>query len=364
MSADNTNNQTPTTNRPSVVKKILLAVGVLAVVLGIAAATMMGFGQKNSPEASLEKAWGYLQKNDLTSFEQYVRIQNVAESMVDESLRYQSLQNAQDDSLSSDLKERFTQGVLGFLQPELMGRFSEQIKQLVRTGTVTQNGLITVLWENTGGRADDFIGVSVDADEERRATAKLTFALPEFATEAAPNPTASLTLTLEKAADTWTVTGFEDLAEFLKQLDSYKVAKLEALNAPIQTALAQAIEVVDLEKSSGMSQWGIGRGVVFRMAYRNNTDSDIRAMHANILVRGANGNLLKEVTIHDRDGIGSGEVVEKSWPMTVNPLSDSDDAIYQAEGELQLSLSPFHIEFTDGTELKTYETIKDAGIGE
>lgn len=364
MSAENTNNQTPATNSPSVVKKILLAVGVLAILMGIAAAVMVGLGQKNSPEASLEKAWVYLQKNDLTSFEQYVRIQDVAESMVDESLRYQSLQNAQDESLSGDLKERFTQGVLGFLQPELMGRFSEQIKQLVRTGAVTQNGLVTVLWENTGGRADDFIGVNISKEEERLANAALTFGLPEFATEETPNPTASLTLILEKAADTWTVTGFEDLAEFLKQLDAYKMAKLEAINEPIQTALAQAIEVIDLQKSSGMSQWGIGRGVVFRMAYRNNTDSDIRAMHADILVRNQHGELLKKVTIHDRDGMGSGEVVEKSWPMTVNPLSESDDAIYQAEGELQLSLSPFHIEFADGTELKTYETIQDAGIGE
>lgn len=330
----------------------LVAVAVVAIAVALSTLSL----NRSGPQAGLQQAWKALSARDLPAFEQRVRIDQVAESIVQESLDYQSRQAEKSEGLGK-VGAALSRGMLGFLQPELVGRFSSQIRTLANAGSLSEkSGLIASLWSATGANPANFHSLSLLEETESTARVALNFALVDY-----DNAPATLVLVMQKAGEDWVVVGLDELDSFLLQLDTIRAAKLEALNAPVRSALESALYVSDIEKSSGMSQWGIGRGVIFRIVYRNIGVKDIAELYAVLRVTKADGTLLRELEIQDTDGLNVGESIEKAWPMTINPLRTEDDTIYKAaEDDLVMSVIPQRVVYTDGSSLQIFSSIDAA----
>lgn len=349
--------QAPETHTATPKRRWLWLAVLAAIVVVVAAVSLTTFTlNRNTPQNGLTQAWRALEAHDLAAFEQRVRIDQVAESIVQESLDYQSQQAEQAEGLGK-VGAALSRGMLGFLQPELVGRFSSQIRALVSQGNLAdKSGLLVGLWKVTGAQPQNFSNLNVLEETETTARVALNFQLADY-----DNATASLIVLMQKAGDDWIVTGLDALDSFLLQLEAIRAAKLEAINMPLRSALESSIYVSDIEKSSGMSQWGIGRGVIFRIAYRNIGEKDIAQLHALLRVSQQDGTVLRELEIHDTDGVRAGDSVEKAWPMTINPVRAEDDIIYKAaEDDLVMAVIPQHVVYSDGTELKVFTNIDDA----
>ena len=67
--------------------------------------------------------------------------------------------------------------------------------------------------------------------------------------------------------------------------------------------------------------------------------------------------VLRTVKIYDSDPIMPEVVLEKSWPMSINPLSESDERIQNSKGSnVAHKVIVDSLTFADNTELKLIST--------
>ena len=159
---------------------------------------------------------------------------------------------------------------------------------------------------------------------------------------------------LEKKTDGWEIVAIDNLGETLNQLEELKIKKIKAKNKAIQEKMAKSINIQNVEKSEGLTKGEFGEmRILLRVAFENTAKQDITKFKAGITFKTKDGQILRNVKIEDTDLLSSGDLVEKSWPMTLSPLSKDDHTIFKAKkGDIDIVIHFTEIEFANGEKLK------------
>lgn len=345
--------------------KLILGVMALVAAVGIGILALRLPVGDARPEDALKETWKAMQEKSLMAFETHVDVSRLTQSFMDQLVETEALRKKSAESGLDQVKSVFTQGLMGLFGAELNDRFSGQLRNFVTTGQFGANpmekGVLPELWAVTGKNPQAYQGYTVVYKDQQKAEIALIFAPKTLGGEQL-----ELHLNLEKVTPSdskpvWKIVGISNLPAFYQRLDALKAARLEALNAPIRKAIEESIHVTDSSKSSGVSEWGIGKGVMLRLAYENTSARPITALGATVQIIDADGTLLREVTLTDSDTLTPGATAEKAWPMTINPLSKNDGRIFDAgENDLTLKVSVTKVQFADGTTLKLYQNLDEA----
>ena len=96
---------------------------------------------------------------------------------------------------------------------------------------------------------------------------------------------------------------------------------------------------------------------MLRIAFQNQSKEDIQKFKADITFKKKDGTLLRKVKIEDTDVIPAGDIVEKSWPLTLSPLSKDDHVIFKSpRADLLIDVSVKELAFTTGETIKLIPT--------
>ena len=341
-----------------------IAVAGVLVVAGAAGAGFYQYQQKQKMDSAsyaliqIEKS---LLSRDQEMFDRYVDTHKVALSILsgmltdtgESEVEEQSLLEAVGEQLTSKLGKR----IASFVQPELSKNLQQQMLNYASTGSFGEESatqklyggqpMMASLWQELSGDGQiQFKPVSSVNEQGRFATAVLPFVRPDLESEG------ELLVQLEKK-DVWEVTALPNLADVLTRLEGLRLEKIVERNAEIQSQLDESISVLSIEKSAGVSKWGVGKGLMLRAAFENTSEQNITAFHALVRFQNEEGEELKNVEISDSDFLLAGGVSEKSWPMGINPLSANDSYIYDAtSASLTLVVEMQSVAFEDGTKLE------------
>lgn len=336
---------------------------LVVVVCGIGAFFVLQSRTPDSPTRTLQDAWMAFNDHNLPRFEQDVDIEKLSQSLVSQAT---TPEGTTPQGALDSLKNALTQGVMGLVRPELQDRFSGQIRDLVDHGTFSnegaEKGIIPTLWAQTGAVPATFSGMALVSSDPSQAVVTLSF---DRNTDVA-GATLKLDVLLAKnpadAKSQWQVVGIQGLDAFMRSLDALQKQQLESINAPIRQALSSAVTLVQAEKSAGKSAWGIGQGVMLHLTYKNTGDKPIKYFTATVTITNKQtGDVLRTVDINDVDGIAPGQVVEKVWPITVNPLSSDDEKVYTARADqVAMTMQVNQVTYADDSMVHTFKTLADA----
>lgn len=348
-------------------KKWIAAVVTLLLVVGAAGAFYLWQHRPLSPEQAVEKtlaeSWQAIHSGNWVRVQQTIDTDALAMSLADGAIETETANAEQADGMLEKLAHKASAGTMSLLKTELVDRYHNQLKTIIKQDGPApgDKGLIPLLWNATIGTEGSYKGMSVSTNEAapNAATATLLFADP-----AVPNQSMTLHIRLQRSTNEapWKVVGVDGVSRFLQEMEQAEETYLNTLNAPIRQKMNEAMSISQVSKSSGVSQWGVGRGVMLQMAYRNTSNEVITHMEATVrFIDPETNRLLREVTVHDRDGIEPDETIEKVWPMSVNPLKETDEKLYLTEADdLKIVAQLEELEFEDGTILRPYTSLDEA----
>lgn len=343
----------------------IAALCLVVIAAGVAAFGFYQFQENqklNSAKYALETVEKALRTQDVKTFNIHVDTRAMAESILSQVLTEKPAQQAEENqdfwssvkSMGSSLGNRLTD----YLKPELINSLDSQINNFAVSGKFAQDIDLTNLygrtpmlqkvWHDLAGKDFELRGISDIKETESNATANVNFYRKDL------DFSSSLTLNMVKRSNVWVITGVDGLGQTLTQLETLRVKMLQARNLEIQNEINDSLRVENIEKSTGVSQSEFGgKRVLLRIAFVNTSTEDIQAFKARVTFKNKDGSELRTVTIKDTDAIPAGEVIEKSWPMTINPLSADDNFIFESDGEnLIIETDIDKVEFVSGTILE------------
>ncbi|MFT7432911.1 MAG: hypothetical protein ACI9TY_000533 [Alphaproteobacteria bacterium] len=322
-------------------------IGTIIIVIIVAAAIIFkNYNENkrlNAASYAVEVALKSLQNKDSKNFAKYVDTKSLSTSILAQVFEEES-ETAEADAgfwgavktLGDSLSSRLT----GYIKPELANSLNTQTTTYVENGQFTEKYDLTNLygrtpmlqkiWYDLAGDSFLFKGISDTVENELTASTNVNFYREDL------DFSSSLTLLLEKKNNVWQIVAVEGLGKTLKQLDQLRTKLIEDKNSEIQSKIDASLAVLSIEKSTGVSknEFG-GKRVLLRIAFENIGEVDIKSFHASVVFKNQENNILRTVSIKDTDIIIAGNMSEKSWPMTINPLSSDDNAIFNAKpGEL------------------------------
>lgn len=319
--------------------------------------------QKHLSSASyaLSQAKLAITSKDKALFEKHVDTHKVALSILANMLKESNQQTKETDNLlesvGTQLSNKLGKRFAAFVQPELSKNLQTQMTSFVEAGSFGDDidlsrlyggkPMLQNLWEELKGEEIVFGEFTNVQQQETTASAELAFEKPvlEFSS--------ALKFDLEKEGESWKVVGINNLAEKLSEISEKRAAVIAKQNTQTQERLNAAISVVSVEKSAGVSQWGVGKGLLLRAAFENTSEKNIQSFHATINFKDETGETIKQTDISDTDLLMSASVAEKSWPMGINPLSQADNFIYDAtDASLTIQIDLKAITFEDGEKLE------------
>ena len=342
----------------------VIAAGLLALAGGL---YLKNQARLSSPEFALSQLELSIQKKDTALFQEYTNLDLLADNILTQKLQVlgykdenKQKEEKDDTSIASvltQIKDTGFKKVMDFMKPELAKNIREQILVLVETGDFgEQDGLIGLyqkepilqtIWQQFYGDGIAFKGFSEFKKEEGKASVSLNFHRTDI------DHAGVLNLTFKEQDEKWQFTGFSNLKEVLKTLEKVRINHVIEQNSQVQSRMNQTLKVVTLEKSDNVSEWGVGQGIHLLAAFENTSEQDVASFRATIIFKNAAGTTLREVNLHDRDGVTVSSTTEKSWPMGINPLSSADKEIYTTKAENLVLLAKINsITFTDGEVLE------------
>lgn len=342
---------------------LFLIIACIALVAWFGQQKWQDIRHKQTPRVVVENVLHSIKTQDAARFEALVNIENTAESITRQMFSGPEVETEQEQVLQK-LKNWADRSFNRFIQPEMRRLLAQQIRDYVATGVVTQEGVDRLREKPLLHRIlDEFGGLEnlhLQAVEDVAASAQVA-RVRLLLTASELQVPFELMVRLrhqqqsEKAAPQWQVEAVEGIADALAKLENARTAQRAAHNARIRAQMAEALAVVSIQKSAGVTEWGIGKGILVRLSFQNNAPQEIDSFHANLIFR-EGGELLKEVTISDADNILPAQVSEKSWPMTINPLSPAERRLFELElPELVIEVAPTSITFADGSKLELME---------
>lgn len=319
--------------------------------------------QKNSAEYALQRVVKSIEKKDIKTFTKLVNTQKLSESILKEFL--------EDPKANKDKKEEksfwgevknfgktIQNRLSGYIKPELINSIESQMNTYVSTGLFTHKKDLTALysnkpilekmWIDLSGSDFTFLGFSNIQEKKEKATADILFKREDL------NFSSSLSVFLDKTKDGWEITAIDNLGETLNQLEELKIKKIKSKNKAIQEKMDKSINIQNIEKSEGLTKGEFGEmRILLRVAFENTAKQDITNFKAGITFKTKEGQVLRRVKIEDNDLFNSGDLVEKSWPMTLSPLSKDDHTIFKAKkNDIEIIVHFTEIEFANGEKLK------------
>lgn len=319
--------------------------------------------KKNSAEFALQKVVKSIEKNDIKTFTKFVNTQKLSESILQEFLEDPKAANEkkEEKSIWGEVKEfgkTIQNRLSGYIKPELVNSIESQMRVFVSTGLFSDKKDLTSLyskkpilekmWLDLSGADFTFLGFSNIHEKDKKASADILFKREDL------NFSSSLTVYLEKTENGWEIVSIDNLGETLNQLEELKIKKIKAKNKAIQEKMAKSINIQNIEKSAGLTKGEFGEmRILLRVAFENTSKQDITRFKAGITFKTKEGKVLRHVKIEDTDLLSSGDLVEKSWPMTLSPLSKDDHTIFKSKkDEIDIIINFTEIEFANGEKLK------------
>lgn len=355
-------------------KKIMLPVIALAVLAAGVLAYLQYEKQKHlsSPAFALETLTTAIAQHNVTAFEAHLDTHKFSLSILQNMLQdpkatdiSDEAEESSDDSLGdigSKLVAKLGRRVASFVQPELSKNLQAQMLSYVKNGSFGDDldlsrlyggstPMLESLWNELKGEGISFGAPRILQSSDVNASAFIPYTRDDIDYQG------EISLVLEKSEQgIWLVTGVSNLATELLNIKERHQAVLKEQNTLIEEQIKETLHVVTLEKSAGVSQWGVGKGLMIRAGFENMSDKTISAFHATLLFKDETGEVIKQTSISDTDTLLPSTVLEKSWPMGLNPLSQVDKYIYAAEdNSLTIDVSIESILFENGDALKILE---------
>lgn len=342
---------------------------LIIIALSFSIVVAAGLGFKKIKEAQMLNSASYalsqiktaLENKDTTTFKKHVDTRALAESILNQVLSEKSTPQKEDGDFWSSIKdmgnnlgERLTE----YLKPELTNSLETQIMEFAQQGKFNENydltniygrtPMLQKVWHDLAGNNFEFRGISDISEIENSAKANVNFYRKDL------DFSSSITLKMEKREDVWVLVGLDGLSQTLTQLETLRVKMIQARNLEIENKIQASLNVENIEKSTGVANTEFGgKRVLLRIAFVNTADIDIQSFKATVSFKNIEGEELKVVSIEDSDVIPSGEIIEKSWPMNINPLSPSDNFIFDhSQEDLQMEVHIHSLTFVDGTKLE------------
>lgn len=317
-----------------------------------------------TPKDALRMAWTALQKNDVQAFRQSVDTDSFVQSMIEQAVVYEETRRGDGRASAEDVRRVMRTGVIGAFRHDLAKTYSQQILSLVQTGQLPHDkghGLMAKLWAETGAQKESFAGLQVVDQHERHALARMIFKRDDLV-----GKKLNLNLLLERSPQGshttgqqgWAITGLPNLADFLLDVENTREDILAKINAPIKAELAKAISFMDVQKSAGLDE--NNPGVLWRLAYLNNSGEDITSFTLRLAIYNAEDALLHTATFRETDPLPAGAAAEKAWPMPLSPDDKKQRQVISNDlRNLRLEMTITEATFADGRTLALYDELPE-----
>ena len=334
--------------------------GILATFVIVAAVfILLPVSQTRSPQDAAQAAWSALEKQNLAAFEEAVNTSALVQSIIEQAVVYEQTLEKGESAAAQEVRRVMRGGMIGAFRHDLSAAYTNQIREMVRTGTPPEKdeGLMVKLWQETGARKESFTGMYLTDQHEKNALVALNFKRADLG-----GRRLTLNLLLERSPllpqTGWAITGVPNLAVFLLQIEEARRAILAKINAPIAAELEKAITFMDIQKSSGLDTQN--PGVLWRIAYLNSSSRDIASFQIQLSVFNSDGELLKTQTLTEADPLAAGAAAEKAWPMNISLSNAAQAQILNDDlRSLRLETVVKQITYQNGYTLALYDTLPE-----
>lgn len=337
-------------------KKLLVVASILLTVI-IAVGGIIYWNYTGTPEYSLSQVEKAIEQRDLTSFQKYVDIEGVVNSLVDQVIEFTSAQyenEAKDEweQMGVELGKKLVK----ILKPTLVEILKQQILMYIQTGKINNDeskGNISTLklWDKINREKSALRGISYVKKEGKNAYVGLELFQEKYDT--------SLTLSLKmiNKGGYWQIVEIVDLLEFLKKLDELETQRIAKLNKPIIEAMKQTLILEKIQKYTSTEDfWGLNKQVIFKLRFRNAGQKEIDEYQIILTCKTLNGQTIKVLSATINDNIAPGQTADCVLSMDVNMFIESDNVLYETpQSDLKIDVDTGYIKFADGSELKLYK---------
>ncbi len=339
-------------------KKLIVGLVVACFVI-LGAGGVYYWQYTKSPKYSLLQAKNAFGQHDLATFEKYVDVEGITNSIIDQMLETATeLEQPKDEW--EQLGETLGKGLVTLLKPQLSKLAKQQIAKLVETGKLeeeqqsTKSGepdfSLSDIWNKAGGEKAGFQGIEYIKKEGKIAYAGLKFFHKEYNTDLI------LDLKMRDKGGYWQVAELSNFADYMKKMDELETKRISELNAPIIEAMEKTFVVEEIGKRNKTDDWGIDKKVIFSLRLRNDGQKEIDEYKVLLTCYSLDGRELKSLSLVDDENILPGKTGGGAWSTDVNMFMTSDDLLFDApQSDLDINVNIQYVKFTDGTELKLFK---------
>jgi len=213
-----------------------------------------------SPKYSLLQAKKAFEQHDLVSFEKYVDVEGITNSLIDQMLEIATEQEKPKGEWEQ-WGESIGKGLVTLLKPQLSKLAKQQIAKLVETGKLEEEQQKTKseepdfslsdIWNKAGGKKAGFQGIEYIKKEGKIAYVGLKFFYKEY------NTKLILDLKMRDKGGYWQVAELSNFADYMKKLDELETKRINELNAPIIEKMKKTLVIEKIDKRNKTDDWGI-----------------------------------------------------------------------------------------------------------
>lgn len=342
-------------------KKVII---ILALIIGALGAGYFGVQHHEkqaylaSPSYALTQLEQSVKDNNYIAFTTYANAPKLTDALLQEILKDDTPEQPKDAGILGAVTSTFNKKFTDYIQPELRKNLSSQLKTFIEGGTFkkeiditslySKRPLLEKIWLDLSGKYGiTFVGFSdINQTSETTATAVATFHRKDL------DYKAPFEITLNKKGKTWQLAEITNFSKILERIEDL-TAKIKAeKERKLRAKINESVAVPYTTKSNAIGEFGLGANIMLGIAFENTSKQNISYIKANVEFKNAAGDILRTVVIQESDLIESGNIVEKSWPMPLNPLSSNDEYIFNAkETNMTVTTHVNELHFENGEKL-------------
>ena len=326
--------------------KTLAAAGLATfIILGFIYLNGQIFGG-NPINKSLNKTVSAIKSSNPALFEKYVDAKTLSASIVNQVLlpTPTATTNPELGEAAGSLAALIRPTLSASLHEELISAIGEGV--FLRPTEEPSNSLLTRLRDNLAGPSIQFKGFGKTEQKGNGATATAKFYRADLKRDF------NLAISLKKSDGLWRITDLPNFGPVINSLAKLQADKLEIENAALLQKMANSLKVSDVRKSSTEAKWAVGKGIFLSAAFTNESKKDMVSFTFQVHISDKSGNHLKTFSIKENDDLAENMTLEKSWPISLNPLLPNDNKIFDLPAEdLSISIAPQSIQFNDGSQI-------------
>lgn len=289
-------------------------------------------GTNSTPKTLVVQAMTAAQKGDLSQFEAVVDVPSLADYIVTNAYKeaFKNTDNIESiDSLS----------MLQQMAPDLKKAIAVQIRDIVSNPkqrdllTPWQQNLSFVerIWSETLGSEEVVYKIKLkNTDDKPYVSLEMSF--PEN-----PERIYNLVIGFKETDEGLKLASLPNLAQFLASFEPLRKEREKFYKARIEQQIKESLKITTTEPSASEGSWGEGRNIFVGIGLENLTEETIIQIKGDIVLkRGVQ--YIKAQQILDTDPIAPAQLVEKTYNIHFEPLSDETALIEAAlKGNLGVS---------------------------